>query len=387
MGEWKTPRWEPDPARIELTAVAGFFPGGPVITDTQIIQRLRENNLRYVRFELQNGVFLIVAERGGRVLGPFTQPGTEGIYWLNPLWADAGAFTQAIRAGEWNLGGERVWIAPEIQYIVQDRRDFWGSIHLPAQMDPGCFRLSRPAENMVTLENELTLTAYNLAAGEKSLRLRFSLHPIDNPLRCLPDFTSLMSGVTYGGYEQVVTLAEEKTTSVQSESWNLVQLNPGGTLFIQSGPQMNYHDYFEPVDSAHQQIGPHGVSVRITGQRRFKTGYSALHVTGRVTYINSLADGNAYLLVRNFYNNPSAPYIEEPPHLPGAHGDSIHVYNDGGAYGGYGEVEVHGQTIGGATGRSASTDAFGLWLYVGEPVRLARITAHLSGMSAAEIDF
>ena len=100
----------------------------------------------------------------------------------------------------------------------------------------------------------------------------------------------------------------------------------------------------------------------------------------RLAYFNHLDDGLAYLIVRDFFNNPSAAYIEEPAHLPGCRGHSVHVYNDDGKLGGFGEVECNGQTIGGVTGRSASTDQLALWLYVGTANKVREIALHLLGI-------
>jgi hypothetical protein len=103
-----------------------------------------------------------------------------------------------------------------------------------------------------------------------------------------------------------------------------------------------------------------------------------------IRYYHFRSDGQAYLLVRHFFNNPSAPYLEEPPQLPGVKGKSLHVYNDGGQFGGFGELEVNGQAIGGATGRSESTDQFVMWLFVGESKYLQEIARHLLGIN---VDF
>jgi len=349
-------------------------------TDTQIMQRFEENGLHYTHLPLQDGAFLLVGERGGRVFGPFLQPGLDSIYWVNPVFNRPGNYAQALQDGFWNQGGERVWVAPEIQYSAHDRRDFWGTNRLPPQLDPGQYHLSQFSGGSISLENVFALSAYNTASGEKSLRLMIHLHPVENPLRFLPDATHLMSGLAYAGYQETITLEETNTTPIQSESWNLVQLNPGGVLLIPASPKVVYHDYFEPVDAEHQQVYADHIRLRITGLRRYKTGYAAAHLTGRSAYYNNFPDGLAYLLIRSFFNNPSAPYIEEPPHLPGVTGDSLHVYNDGGGFGGFGELEVNGQAIGGATGRSASTDQFILWLFVGEPARLREIALHLLGI-------
>ena len=165
-----------------------------------------------------------------------------------------------------------------------------------------------------------------------------------------------------------------------SEAWSLIQLNPGGVMVIPASPRVEYTDYYEPVDDSLQTIFPDHVRLRITGDRQYKVGYKAAQVFGRLAYHNHLDDGQAYLIVRNFFNNPSAPYAEEPDHTPGCRGSSIHVYNDDGNAGGFGELECNAQTIGGETGRSSSTDQLVLWLYVGAPDKVKEIGLHLLGI-------
>ena len=98
-----------------------------------------------------------------------------------------------------------------------------------------------------------------------------------------------------------------------------------------------------------------------------------------MVYVNTLEDGRAYLVVRCFHNNPSAPYLEEPPDVPGRSGHAMHVYNDNGRLGGFGEMECGGQAIGGAAGRSSGTDQYLLWFYVGAPEKIDAIFAALIG--------
>jgi hypothetical protein len=226
----------------------------------------------------------------------------------------------------------------------------------------------------------MTLQAYNLASGQKELYLERRIRQVSDPLRNLSHYQSLSAGVCFAGYEQVVTLAESKQDDIVSEAWSLTQLNPGGNLVIPCSPRVEYTDYYKPVDGDHQSIHPNHVRLRITGNRQYKVGYKAAHVFGRLAYHNHLADGRACLIVRNFFNNPSAPYAEEPDHTAGCRGHSIHVYNDDGNAGGFGELECNAQTIGGNTGRSSSTDQLVLWLYVGHDEQIKEIGLHLLGV-------
>jgi hypothetical protein len=349
------------------------------ITYRQVISRLEENQFPYGVLTLQNGVMLVISEFGGRVFGPFLSPESESLFWLNDIFAGPGEFKTFLGSGNWNLGGERFWIAPEIQYFVTDRTRYWATLKLSPQMDPGQNKLDQPGPGEWRLRQQVILEAH-LASGQKTLQVERLIHQVEDPLRCLGNYRELVEEVTFAGYEQVASLAENERNEIMSEAWNIVQLNPGGVLLIPATPYVEPSNYYEPVDDSLQTIQSHYVSLKITGSRQYKVGYKAAYVFGRLAYFNHLDNDRAYLIVRNFFNNPSAPYLEEPPHLPGQYGDSIHIYNDDGNFGGFGELECHGQAIGGMTGRSSSTDQTVLWLYVGAPDRVKKIVTYLLGI-------
>jgi hypothetical protein len=350
------------------------------ITYRQIVDRLEENNLPFGELALQNDVSIILSQHGGRTFGPFLSREGESISWINDAFAEPGTFKSFLRSGSWNIGGDRMWIAPEIQYHVPDRHDFWGSVFWPEQVDPGTYKLERLGPGQWRLSQDMVLEAYNLASGQKELHLERLIRQVEDPLRNVTAFPELVDGVLFAGYEQVVTLSERKRDDIVSEAWSLTQLNSGGVLVIPASPRVEYTDYYQPIDESLQTIHPDHVRLQITGDRQYKVGYKAAHVFGRLAYYNQLDDGRAYLIVRNFFNNPSAPYAEEPDHTPGCRGHSIHVYNDDGNAGGFGELECNAPTIGGETGRSSSTDQLVLWMYVGAPGKVKEIGLHLLGI-------
>ncbi|MBK8051159.1 MAG: hypothetical protein IPK16_31090 [Anaerolineales bacterium] len=278
-----------------------------------------------------------------------------------------------------------VWIGPEIQYGVRDRTDFWNSLVVQPAMDPGAFVLQeQPAVRQIRLTQMLALDAYNLATGVKRLTYESVIRPVDNPLRTLPQVDELMAGIRFAGYEQRITLAEVAADAILAEVWNLIAVNPGGVLLFPTTPGIAPVDYFEPVDAAHQTIDAHHVRLKITGERRYKVGYPAVHTLGRIAYFNALSPDRSYLLVRCFFNNPSSHYADEPPTLPGRSGSSLHVYNDGGGFGGFGEIECNGQAIGARTERTQSADQFILWLFAGPAARLRQISLRLVGVDPHE---
>jgi len=350
------------------------------ITFQQLTHSLDANNLTYGVETLPSGARLVITQHGGRIFGPFLPDVDESLYWINAALAQPESLRQFIDSGGWNLGGERVWIAPEIQFIIQDRTNFWGTHHLPIGIEPGQYVLRRGSDERWRLNNLASLRAYNIASGETFITMLRLIMPLLDPLRTLHNYDELINGVIFAGYEQFVRLSQP-SRKFMIEAWNLVQLNPGGQLIIPASPMLEASPYFGTVPEEATRVQNGHLRINITGQQQYKVGYKAAHVTGRMGYFNRLTDGRAYLLVRNFFNNPSNYYAEEPPDAPGVHGHSIHVYHDGGQLGGFGEMECTGQTIGGQTIWSVTSDVFQMWVYVGAPDRIAAIGAHLLGVA------
>jgi len=354
------------------------------ITEKQITARLKENHLPYGILALQNGASVVISQYGGRIFGPFLPPdlmeGGESVLWVNGVFSRPETFQQFLESGDWNLGGDRIWIAPELQYHVRDRADFWGTSHIPRPVDPGTYTLDQPRPGEWRLAQDVELEAYNLATGTKALHIERLIHQVEDPLRNLSNYRELTDGVLFVGYEQVICLSERDHDDLMTEVWSLVQINSGGLLLIPASRRVAYSDYYQPIDASLQTIAQDHVRLKITGDRQYKVGYKAAQVFGRIGYYNDFDNDQACLIVRNFFNNPSAPYAEEPADAPGVRGHSIHVYNDNGGLGGFGELECNGQTIGGETGRSSSTDQLVLWLYVGAPQQVKEIALNLLGV-------
>ena len=347
------------------------------ITLHQVVERLAENGIAYYIMPLAGSAQVVVSQRGGRIFGPFLSPDAPGILWLNPAFATRVAFRAFLAAHNWNLGGDRIWIGPEVQYNFRDRQDPWGSYYLPSQMDPGSYVLEVDGAGGCRLHQDLTLSAYNLASGEKELRIERAIRHVADPLRQLSAYPAVSAGLTFAGYQQKVYLKESRRDAIMSETWNLTQVVQGGAALVPASPCAQITDYRDPVDEGTLARRAGHLQVRMARGHQYKLGVQATHVTGRFGYVRWLDDGRACLIVRSFYNNPSAGYAEEPPQSPGRRGHSIHLYNDDGVLGEFGEIECQGQTIGGATGRSASHDPFVTWVYAGPWNSICQVAEHL----------
>jgi hypothetical protein len=349
-----------------------------MITLSQLTATLDATHQTYAQMALSDGMSVVVTQRGARIFGPFLSDGTP-LCWINPALASAEGFRSFIEAGDWNLGGERVWIAPEIQFNVPDRARFWETHRIVPQMDPGSWHMTDGA-GRVTLESEMSLDAYNLVSGRLDVNIRHAITTlVPDPLRSTKH-AALTDGIAYAGISRTVALAIDEPGDILCESWCLIQLNPGGILYIPvTTPEVQATPYFgDPAQDALAAVDG-ALRIRLTGQRQYKMGYKAAYMTGRMGYLHTLPDGRGFLLIRNFFNNPSSIYCEEPDNQPGVNGHSVHVYNDGGQYGANGEMECNGRTIGGATGRSQTHDEFIHWAYVGDVQRLKQVGRVLLG--------
>ena len=262
------------------------------ITLHQVLDRLSEQDIPYAEMELQNNVRIVISQYGGRILGPFL-PNKESSTWINSVFLNRETFEHFINSGEWNVGGDRLWIGPEIQYCVCDRGLDGGAVKevVQPQMDPGNYELRQHGQGAWKLEQTMTLDAYNLAAGQKNLCITRTVRKTQNPLSAVSVCPSAMDGVVYAGYEQEITLAEGETDGIVSNVWCVVQLNPVGRILTPTFTSAEYIDYYQPVDPSVHTIVPHCAIASITGDRQFKVGYRAASVVGRMAYCSQLADG------------------------------------------------------------------------------------------------
>jgi len=352
-----------------------------IVNFSTIISRFKENNLHYETLLTPSDMKFILLERGGRILGPFWDTGKSSLFWVTPLFNDPKRFSDFIENKGWNIGGDRVWIAPEFQFNITNRYDFDGTYSLPPQMDPGTYHLTKENSKIFKFENSITLEANTIPSRKTNLFLTSFVTLCDDPLRNVQEYKEISTQVKFAGYERLIILDKKQNDNVMSESWNLVQLIPGGKMIIPTSHLTHPIFYRGKLDSKSFQLCSHAIIIQMDGKNQYKFGVKSPFVFGRIGYYNQIDDDISYLLIKNFYNNPSSTYCEEPPLQPGEHGFSIHVYNDDGNLGGFCEMEVNGQTIGGNTQKTKSSDSILLWAYIGRKWAINKIAEWLLGVT------
>jgi hypothetical protein len=344
----------------------------------QILETLEYCGIPYEILDIGADSKIIISQHGGHVYGPFSDVFPEGLFWMpDSIWYPEVFRQELIEPRSWNTGGDRVWIAPEIQFNISDRNHYRETLNQPSIMDPGYYSMMRKGEH-IHLHQMLKLPSYNTVTGEMYFDFRRIISKAENPLRKLRNAASYMDGISYCGYEQVLDLMAESDQDIFAESWDLLQIRPKGTLYIPMYAPLRGTDHYEPAGE-HEILCDRGVCLRITGDSRYKIAYKSAVLTGRFGYLADSDTEDSYLLIINYPNNPSALYSEEPPLIPGDRGYSIHIYNDDGNSGGFAEMECNLQTIGRPAGLNHSIDRVTKWIFTGNKEKLKTIAELLLG--------
>lgn len=351
----------------------------------EILKTFEYCGISYELLDVGDGWTIAVTQHGGHIFGPFSEQYPEGLFWIPDSIQDKDSYKELIDNKIWNIGGDRVWIAPEIQFNIRDRSRYRESLDTPKTIDPGCFSMVR-RQDAICLEQSLDLQSYNTVTGSMHLDLKRTILNAENPLRRMPDYQALMEGLSYCGFEQILDLSGTSEENIFAEAWNLLQVRTGGVLFIPMYTPVKGTDHYAPAGD-HEYPVERGICLKLTGDSQYKIAYKSAVLTGRFGYMKESDTEQSYLIVINYPNNPSAMYSEEPPQpeLAGDTGYSIHIYNDDGKSGGFAEMECNMQTIGRPTGISRSVDRLTTWIFSGSKERLKEAARLLLGYEFPEI--
>lgn len=338
----------------------------------QLIQSLEQLGLTYQRLEFDGGGHLIVLERGGRVIGVYCEEHSENTFWVHPQLSDSTlAHGQYVSGTEWNIGGDRTWISPEVEYNVTDISSFWDSYHIQKSIDPGQYKLKSNEEGGLTLQQNFVVNAYRTKT-QLTLDLKKMINPIPDPLTRMRKLDHSIS-YTYVGYLLNCTLTNLNDGHVPISLWSLVQLPSGGEIVISTKGKAVVHDFFMPTGPSHLSVRAGEVRFKLDAQSKHKISIKAGYVTGRAGYIREGKDGKFYLLIRQFYVDPSADYLDVPIHSLSDKGHCVQCYNDNGELGQFGELEYHTPVMEMARGMNVLQDKSQIWCYSGRQEDMQKI--------------
>ena len=79
---------------------------------------------------------LLIWEEAGRAFGPYTAEDSVGLYWTDGALANAETCRAFRRSGGWNVGGDRLWVAPEFPFSRSGAANSMRRIPCSARLTP-----------------------------------------------------------------------------------------------------------------------------------------------------------------------------------------------------------------------------------------------------------
>jgi len=309
-----------------------------------------------------DGSEVLVLPYGGRILGLFAPRSEQNFFWIHRALDSvdtARAFYQS--AGWHNSGGDRTWLAPEVDFFFPKFPEL-GVYWEPRELDPGDYHMRREGGGLaLTNRFSVRLSRYRCAVD---LVIGKSLEPALNPLRHLDPALSTQLG--YAGYTLRTRLAfaSGEAAAVHISLWNLLQLPHGGDLLIPTLSRATVKMYMGQIEGSDLSIADHLIRYKMRAPGKHKFGIQAPTAVGRVGYLHSAGEDSS-LVVRNFAIDPSGEYVDVPWSETDSPGSVIEACNIDCNLGQYSELEYHAPAIGGPGGKSSGEDVCQVWAFRG----------------------
>lgn len=335
---------------------------------TRLIDTLKNVGKPAEVFKNPDGSRVLLLPYGGRILGLFAPGSDENFFWTNPALQSAAAAREFYASGEWhNSGGDRTWLAPEVDVFFPEYPDL-NTYWQPRRLDPGEYRLESGGEGggEIRMVNRLRLT-FSRSKKELGVCITKSVAPAANPLR-YESIASEISHTQYAGYTLKTSLALDGANADDSEAvglWNLVQMPHGGELFIPTHARTAPKTCFGDIPGGDLIVGDRLIRYRMRAAGGQKLSVRAVAATGRAGYLYAAADGRRSLIVRNFFVNPSGEYVDVPWSDAGDLGYSTQACNINNDMGSFSELEYHAPAAGRGTGQNRCDDVSAVWAFRG----------------------
>ena len=332
---------------------------------------------------------VVITERGGRILGIYPHETSENMLWINPKLADRAYVQQHFVQGrEWNLGGERTWLSPEVEYNIPNIESIWENYTVQSAIDPGSYSLQAPAVDLdkgtlktVFWQQQISALTFQ-SKVERSFHVEKICRLLSDPLQMI-GMDSISLQYDYIGYETTTKLKLTEIPRVYAplSLWTLMQVPPTGEMIVPTYGYAEVTDFFEPTGASHLTVTDHGIYFKIDAKERHKISLKSSCLTGRIGYLRQGLDGYAYLIVRHIQINPSEKYLDVPVHQLNDQGHCVQGYNDSGQFGAFGELEYHTSGIDqeGQDNRLSLEDTSQVWCYRGDRKIVNVIAKHLLG--------
>ena len=314
---------------------------------------------------------------GGRVLGLYPEADLN-VLWVNPALNESDSAKTLLSGSTWtNLGGDRTWISPEIEFFISDLSRPMESYHVPKRIDPADYQVISFDKDMVELE-----TAMHVNFLRNSCKAMMGLRKRIIELNA-PDFP-VPGTLSTAGYRQECTLysSDILPQTAKPAIWNIIQVPEGGDVIIPVKKGYCPSAFFGKqrfkieADCIYASV-PSAVE-------SYKLGIHANYCTGLMIYLN-LSAPQAFMVVRWFEAGNTNDYFDVPYADIGQGGFAQQIYIDDGTFGGFGEMEHHSRAIIPGT-RDTAIDRSTVWAFSGPGDDLKELSTFLTGFACRNID-
>jgi hypothetical protein len=321
-----------------------------------------------------DGSRLLLLPEHGRLLGLYPDEAGENFLWTNPVLGDATlARAYFARAGWPNPGGDRTWLAPEIETFIGDVKRVFETYAVQSALDPGHWMLESATAGEVSLVNE-TRVRLHRQNRDVGVRLTKRYGAAANPLRDV-------AGLQYAGYTLATTLEVESQSDVPPRLgiWNLLQLPQPGAMLIQTRAPARPHVVFGAPAADELTVTPGRVRWNMAppgGDAKISLKPQSL--TGRAGHLHETS-GTCELVVREFAVGPERDYVDalwEPPHETGWAFQACCVRNGAERFN---ELEYHAPAAAARSGGAVSRDESRVWAFRGPRDAVTRAARQLLG--------
>jgi hypothetical protein len=330
-------------------------------------------------YQSQDGTRVLILPYGGRILGVFAPGNDENFLWTNSALDNAESARSYYASDDWqNSGGDRTWLAPEVDFFFPKYPDvdisgYWQ----PRGLDPGNYSVAK-TDHGIKLTNRLRIEGFR-SKKRAELEITKSVGVALNPLRYEEGFAN--NSVEYAGHTLITSL--KVLNGAPSDSplvglWSLTQMPHQGQLFIPTYSKAKPRIYFglENTPADELVVDDRMVSFKMRAPGEHKIGLHAVNTTGRIGYLYPSGNKHA-LIVRNFSVNPSGEYADIPWIETDDRGYSTQACSVNSKWGMFSEMEYHVPGIGGNTGLSYTEDRSQLWAFRGSREDIMKIARTL----------
>lgn len=320
---------------------------------------------------------LLVLPRSGRVLGLFAVDSAENFLWTNGALATPASARAYFAGSGWlNPGGDRTWLAPELELFIGDPQRVFETYAVQRELDPGNWTLAAASGTDIRLTNTACLQLHR-SRSQAGVRLTKTIRTAPDPLAVTPLATA---GLLYAGYAQETTLVVEGVAAPAARLgiWNLLQLPPPGTMLIPTRSLATPQVVFGTTSAGELLAEPALVRWHMTGPGTdAKVSLKAAPLTGRAGYLRQRAQPDSWdLVVRDFTVDPAGDYVDALWWPPYETGWAFQACRVAAGTERFNELEYHVPAVAGGVCRDESR----VWAYRGPREAILAAARELLGL-------